>query len=42
MELCQLICEEHDPSKFQELVSELNELLTAKEQKLQKVNDPLP
>jgi hypothetical protein len=42
MELCQLICEEHDARKFQELVTELNDLLAAKEQKLQKVNEPIP
>jgi len=42
MELCQLICEEQDPKKFEQLVTELNELLAAKEQKLQKTRDPIP
>ncbi len=34
MDLCRLICEEHNPSKFQKLVSELNQLLARKEQTL--------
>jgi len=34
MELCQLICQEHDARKFQKLVTKLNELLAAKEQTL--------
>jgi hypothetical protein len=40
MELCQLICQEHDPNKFQKLVTELNELLSQKEQKLTKSPGP--
>jgi len=31
MELCRLICEEHDPGMFQKLVTELNQLLVRKE-----------
>ncbi len=38
MELCRLICEEHNPSKFQKLVTELNQLLVRKERNL--VNPP--
>jgi hypothetical protein len=34
MELCRLICEEHNPSRFQKLVTELNQLLVKKEQTL--------
>lgn len=34
MELCRLICEEHNPRKFQRLVTELNQLLVRKEQNL--------
>ena len=34
MELCRLICEEHDPSRFQKLVMELNQLLLQKERTL--------
>jgi hypothetical protein len=34
MELCSLICEEHNPSKFQKLVTELNQLLARREQTL--------
>jgi hypothetical protein len=34
MELCRLICEEHNPSKFQKLVTELNQLLVRKERNL--------
>ena len=34
MELCRLICEEHNPSKFQKLVTELNQLLLRKERNL--------
>lgn len=35
MDLCRLICEEHNPGKFQKLVSELNQLLARKEQTLE-------
>jgi hypothetical protein len=38
MELCRLICQEHDPGKFQKLVTELNQLLSQKEQNLKKVS----
>jgi len=34
MELCRLICEEHNPVKFQKLVTELNQLLVRKERNL--------
>ena len=34
MELCRLLCEEHNPSKFQKLVTELNQLLVRKERNL--------
>ena len=34
MELCRLICEEHNPSRFQKLVMELNQLLLQKERTL--------
>jgi hypothetical protein len=34
MELCRLICEEHNPGKFQKLVTELNQLLVRKERNL--------
>jgi uncharacterized coiled-coil protein SlyX len=37
MELCRLICQEHDPAKFQKLVTELNQVLAEKEQTLTKV-----
>jgi hypothetical protein len=40
MELCQRVCQEHDPSKFQKLVTELNELLAQKEQTLKQAPDP--
>jgi hypothetical protein len=40
MELCQLICQEHDARKFHKLVVELNELLAAKGQALKKPPDP--
>ena len=40
MELCQLICQEHDARKFHKLVVELNELLKAKGQALKKPPDP--
>jgi hypothetical protein len=40
MELCQLICQEHDARKFEKLVTELNALLAAKEQTLKKAPDP--
>lgn len=40
MELCRLICEEHNPSKFHKLVSELNQLLARKEKNLG--NPPSP
>ena len=36
MELCRLICHEHNPSKFQKLVTELNQLLAQKKQDLTK------
>lgn len=34
MELCRLICDEHNPTKFQKLVTELNQLLVRKERNL--------
>ena len=34
MELCRLICEEHNPGRFQKLVTELNQLLVRKERTL--------
>jgi len=34
MELCRLICEEHNPGRFQKLVMELNQLLLRKERAL--------
>jgi hypothetical protein len=40
MKLCELICHEHDTSKFQKLVTELNELLTEKEQNLKRSPGP--
>ena len=39
MELCRLICEERNPSKFQKLVTELNQLLVSKERNLAKPPD---
>jgi len=39
MELCRLICEERNPSKFQKLVTELNQLLVRKERNLTKPPD---
>jgi hypothetical protein len=40
MELCQLICQEHDARKFEKLVTELNALLAAKGMDLKKPPDP--
>lgn len=34
MELCRLVCQEHNPGKFQKLVAELNQLLAEKKLKL--------
>ena len=39
MELCRLICQEHDPVTFQKLVTELNQLLNQKEINLKKTSD---
>ena len=39
MELCHLICEEHNPSRFQKLVTELNQLLVRKERNLTNPQD---
>jgi hypothetical protein len=39
MELCRLICQEHDPVIFQKLVTELNQLLTQREINLKKTAD---
>jgi hypothetical protein len=36
MELCRLICQEHDTAKFQKLLIELNQFLAQKEQNLKK------
>jgi len=32
LQLCQLICQEQNPSEFQKLVAELNQFLAQKEQ----------
>jgi hypothetical protein len=40
MELCRLICQEHDPAKFQKLVTDLNQVLAKKEQTLAKGPSP--